>query len=186
MASSMRRRTMGNDWGGRKAENPGDAPRVTRAQVLGAAAAAGVQVRRESAGWSMWWVLRPGDVWRTLATTNFEAMRQLTKEAETMNASSPVLFFSAKKQTCWTVDNTSLCLVTDADIPPGQCRKNMASDLKNNAITHQLWVKSFQGRTGTNIHGNGWVLHRLRDDKDFDLVAAVEYAGVSDWTEVEI
>ena len=62
----------------------------------------------------------------------------------------------------------------------------MASDLKNNAITHQLWVKSFQGRTGTNIHGNGWVLHRLRDDKDFDLVAAVEYAGVSDWTEVEI
>lgn len=37
MASSMRRRTMGNDWGGRKAENPGDAPRVTRVQVLGAA-----------------------------------------------------------------------------------------------------------------------------------------------------
>lgn len=103
-----------------------------------------------------------------------------------MNANSPELFFSAKNKAYWAVDNTSLCLVTDADIPLGQCRKNRASDLKNNAVTHQFWVESFQGRTGTNIHGNGWVLHRLRDDKDFDLVAAVEYAGVSDWTEVEI
>ncbi len=80
----MNRRTMGNDYGGRKAENPAGATRVTKAQVLSAASAAGVQVKRESVrtgcasdGWSMWWVQRPGDVWRTLATTNYQAVQAL-------------------------------------------------------------------------------------------------------------
>lgn len=35
--------------------------------------------KRESRGWSMWWVLRPGDVWRTLATTNYQALESLTR-----------------------------------------------------------------------------------------------------------
>lgn len=75
---------MGNDYGGRKAENPAGVARVTKEQVLSAASAAGVLVKRESVragcasnAWSIWWVLRPGDVWRTLATTNYQAMRVL-------------------------------------------------------------------------------------------------------------
>lgn len=75
----MTRRTMGNDWGGRRAENPSDASRVSRAQVINAAAQAGVEVKRESGAWSMWWVLRPGDVWRTLASTNYQALHSLTR-----------------------------------------------------------------------------------------------------------
>lgn len=82
----MNRQTMGNDYGGRKAENPAGVSRVSREGVLSAAQTAGVQVKRESvrtgcvsAGWSMWWVLRPGDVWRTLATTNYQAAQELQK-----------------------------------------------------------------------------------------------------------
>ena len=80
----MNRRTMGNDYGGRKAENPAGVARVTKEHVLSAASAAGVQVKRESVrtgcasdAWSMWWVQRPGDVWRTLATTNYQAVQAL-------------------------------------------------------------------------------------------------------------
>lgn len=75
----MTRHTMGNDYGGRKAVNPAGSPRVSVDQVYSAAQAAGVLVKRESAGWAMWWVQRPGDVWRTLATTNLLAVRELQK-----------------------------------------------------------------------------------------------------------
>lgn len=82
----MTRRTMGNDYGGRKAENPAGVLRVSREHVLSAAQTAGVQVKRESVrtgcasvGWAMWWVLRPGDVWRTLAATNYQAAQELQK-----------------------------------------------------------------------------------------------------------
>ena len=82
----MKRQTMGNDYGGRKAENPDGVARVSREDVLSVAQTAGVQVKRESvrtgcvsAGWAMWWVLRPGDVWRTLATTNYRAVQELKK-----------------------------------------------------------------------------------------------------------
>lgn len=77
---------MGNDYGGRKAENPAGVARVSRECVLSAAEAAGVKVKRESvrtgcasSAWSMWWVLRTGDVWRTLATTNHKAVQELQK-----------------------------------------------------------------------------------------------------------
>lgn len=82
----MTRRTMGNDFGGRRAENPAGAARVSRDEVLALAQTTGVQVKRESVrtgcastGWSMWWVLRPGDEWRTLATTNYMAAQELRK-----------------------------------------------------------------------------------------------------------
>lgn len=82
----MNRRTMGNDFGGRKAENPVGAKRTSALEVRTAAVAAGVQVKRESlitglptSGWSMWLVLRPNDVWRTLATTNYQAVVALQK-----------------------------------------------------------------------------------------------------------
>lgn len=82
-ARQMNRRTMGNDFGGRRAENPVGAPRVTSTDVKAAALIAGVQVKRESAGWCMWWILKPGDVWRTLAATNFQALRSLNQMAPT-------------------------------------------------------------------------------------------------------
>lgn len=77
-----RRHTMGNDWGGRRAVNPPDAPRVTADQVREVAELAGVEVKRDGAGWTQWWVLRPGDVWRTLgATTNYLALQELQRLA---------------------------------------------------------------------------------------------------------
>lgn len=85
------RHTMGQDWGGRHASNPPGAPKVTRQQVLDAAKAAGVEVRRgviggtvesprfiPTAGWSSWFVLKPGDEWRTLADTNYHALCALS------------------------------------------------------------------------------------------------------------
>jgi hypothetical protein len=77
---------MGNDYGGRRAENPVNAPRVSRQDVLDAAKLAGVEVKRESIhsgttsrAWTTWWVRQPGDVWRTLANTNFLALLELEK-----------------------------------------------------------------------------------------------------------
>ena len=88
MLMVLRRHSMGNDWGGRKPAIPGGTPRVHRDQVIAAADRAGVQVKRASpitglttAGWSMWWVLRPNDVWRTLATTNHQALKELEELA---------------------------------------------------------------------------------------------------------
>jgi hypothetical protein len=80
---ALNRHTMGNDWGGRPAANPAGAPRVSREAVLQAAAEAGVEVKRPKGAWSMWWVRRPDDVWRTLATTNFlacESLRALPRD----------------------------------------------------------------------------------------------------------
>lgn len=82
------RHTMGNDWGGRTRENPIGAKPVTKAQVEAAAEAAGVEVRRgdyrddgsfrpAAGSWSMWWVRRPGGVWRTLASTSYRAVEML-------------------------------------------------------------------------------------------------------------
>lgn len=74
------RHTMGNDWGGRAAANPAGAPRVGRQEVVSAAAAAGVEVKRDRGGWTLWWVRRPGDVWRVLESTNFLARESLLRE----------------------------------------------------------------------------------------------------------
>lgn len=74
------RHTMGQDWGGRSAANPKDAPKVTAVQVRAYAADAGVEVRRDPGGWSQWWIRRPGDVWRTGWTTNFLMLQGLKRE----------------------------------------------------------------------------------------------------------
>lgn len=74
------RQTMGQDWGGRAAANPKDAPKVTAAQVRAYAQAAGVEVRRDTGGWSQWWIRRPGDVWRTGWPTNFLMLQALQRE----------------------------------------------------------------------------------------------------------
>lgn len=84
------RHTMGQDWGGRRASNPKDAPRVTAAQVMAAAERAGVEVRRgdfsrvpgsqtffHSTGWAMWWRRKPGEGWFTMADTNYNALKAL-------------------------------------------------------------------------------------------------------------
>lgn len=68
---------MGNDWGGRLAANPADAPKVSREAVIKVAAELGVEVKRQKGGWAMWWIRKPGDVWRTLASTNYLARTSL-------------------------------------------------------------------------------------------------------------
>lgn len=76
---------MGNDYGGRRSDNPEGAPRVSAEQVRAAAQQAGVEVKRESVvsgsrrGWCMWWAKAPGDVWRTLETTNYKALYSLQR-----------------------------------------------------------------------------------------------------------
>jgi hypothetical protein len=78
---------MGQDWGGRKPLNPPGVPRVTRQQVLDAAAKLGVKVRRVirySAQGSLfqsdrgWWQYEanPGD-WRGIGDTNYWAAENL-------------------------------------------------------------------------------------------------------------
>lgn len=76
---ALARHTMGNDWGGRKASNPPNARRVTAAEVRSAATEAGVQVKRDGVGWTMWWVKLPEGEWRTLANTNFLALSLLQR-----------------------------------------------------------------------------------------------------------
>lgn len=83
---------MGQDWGGRCAANPKDAPRVTAEQVYEAAARAGVEVRRDKGGWSQWWIRRPGDVWRTAWSTNFLMLQALTREFPAAGTADGVAF----------------------------------------------------------------------------------------------
>lgn len=78
---------MGNDYGGHRAENLTSGPSASRQVVLDVASLAGVEVKRESiySGiasrvWTTWWVRQPGDVWRTLANTNFLALLELEKQ----------------------------------------------------------------------------------------------------------
>lgn len=77
---AYRRHTMGQDGGGRCAANPPAAPRVTADQVRAYAAAAGIEVRRDTGGWSNWWTRRPGDVWRLSWSTNFLMLQALQRE----------------------------------------------------------------------------------------------------------
>lgn len=67
----VKRATMGNDWGGRSADNPKGAPRVTKAAVLALAEKHGFEMRR-GVGWTVW-ELRPrgAKTWRTGYTTNY-------------------------------------------------------------------------------------------------------------------
>lgn len=83
---------MGQDWGGRNAANPKDAPRVAAEQVYKAAAKAGVEVRRDQGGWSQWWIRRPGDVWRTGWSTNFLMLQALAREFPVAGTADGVAF----------------------------------------------------------------------------------------------
>lgn len=82
MGRNYIRHTMGQDWGGRRADNPKDAPKVTGKMVEQRAAELGMSVKREGPGWSMWLVQRPGDCWRNLGPTNFKALTSLNWIAE--------------------------------------------------------------------------------------------------------
>jgi hypothetical protein len=73
------RHTMGQDQAKPPPLNPPGSPKKTRADVEKAAAALGVEVRRDGLE-RMWWVKRPGDVWRTYRQTNFLAWEGLTDE----------------------------------------------------------------------------------------------------------
>lgn len=75
------RHTMGQDQAKPPPLNPPGAPRVSRAQVEAAAARLGVEVRRDGLE-RMWWIKRPGDVWRTYLQTNYLALSALEYELE--------------------------------------------------------------------------------------------------------
>jgi hypothetical protein len=98
-----RRHTMGNDWGGRRAENPAGARRVSGKEVLACAQASGVEVRREGQGWSMWWYRRSGEPWRSLGTTNYRALEQLGRLSSVRNlgAALPESRTSQKGEPVW-------------------------------------------------------------------------------------
>ncbi len=78
----MTRNTMGQDWGGRRADNPKDAPKITGDQIRARAAELGLEVKREDPGWSMWMVRQPGQSWFTLGTTNYVALGSLQSIAD--------------------------------------------------------------------------------------------------------
>jgi hypothetical protein len=77
------RHTMGQDWGGRRAANPSDAPRITREQVEQYAQSIGVEIEREGKG--MWWFINKDNGKRyTLGQTNYlalEYLKQMKQEA---------------------------------------------------------------------------------------------------------
>ncbi|UTC29289.1 hypothetical protein BAMBUS_02070 [Brevundimonas phage vB_BpoS-Bambus] len=75
------RHTMGQDQAKPPPLNPPGAARVARAQVEAAAAKLGVEVRRDGLE-RMWWIKRPGDVWRTYRQTHFLALASLEEELE--------------------------------------------------------------------------------------------------------
>ena len=97
--------------------------------------------------------------------------------------------FEATKRGHWLIDNTSMALVTNAEIPLGQLRKTMQNDLQKAAkfeirLPVEHWSDSFQGTTGTHIHGCGWMLHVPQDGGDLWKQAAL--ASLCDWTEIAL
>jgi hypothetical protein len=97
--------------------------------------------------------------------------------------------FNAKNRAYWIVDGTTMTLITDADIPLGRIRRAMLDDLAA-AARFELalqcihWSDSFQNVCGTQIHGHGWLLHKLRATGG--LWEQADLASHSDWTEVQI
>lgn len=79
MPREMKRRTMGQDWGGRSSSNPPGTPRVSAGQVRSLALDLGIKSKRERAGWSMWMYQIPGDCWRVLGDTNYRALALLKR-----------------------------------------------------------------------------------------------------------
>lgn len=97
--------------------------------------------------------------------------------------------FFAERVTRWTVDGTELVLTTDADTPPGRSRERirkdwMAQERYELSLTCEHMSISFQGRDGTHVHGNGWLLHKPFGEKRFDIWKAVEFASLASWTEI--
>ena len=70
------RHTMGQDWGGRRKENPPNAPRITSCEVTEFAQQNDIETRREGLG--MWFYLKDS-IWYTLGQTNYLALTHLTR-----------------------------------------------------------------------------------------------------------
>lgn len=82
----MSRHTMGQDWGGRRRENPENCPKVSQKDVITLAQALNIKVFRggffangeaynEPHG--TWWYKDYQGTWRTLGTTNYLAVMHL-------------------------------------------------------------------------------------------------------------
>lgn len=74
------RHTMGQDWGGRHATNPSNAPKVTKKDVLAFATEHGFEVKRDPGHYSTWWITMNGTRY-TLGSTNWEALQTLGRIA---------------------------------------------------------------------------------------------------------
>lgn len=76
------RHTMGNDWGGRRKENPENVPRVTAKMVEDYAASIHVEIRRDGIR-GMWFYVGgfklESACWYTLGSTNYLALENLRK-----------------------------------------------------------------------------------------------------------
>lgn len=72
--SKLNRHTMGQDWGGRRGDNPPECPYVTGDQVRAYAKSIGVEVKREGLGM---WFRKIDEKWYTLGMTNYIALGQL-------------------------------------------------------------------------------------------------------------
>lgn len=72
---------MGQDQASPPPLNPPGAPKKNRVDVMAAAAALGVEVKRGRE--RMWWIKRPGDNWRTYRQTHYLAWLALTHELAT-------------------------------------------------------------------------------------------------------
>jgi len=62
------RHTMGQDWGGRRKENPDNCPKISGKQVREKAKYLGIEVKRN--GYENWWYKNNGQ-WYTGGTTNY-------------------------------------------------------------------------------------------------------------------
>lgn len=65
---------MGRDWGGRRAPNPDNCPKVSGQDVRKRAEEIGLESKRDGLG--MWFFKRGGE-WYTLGQTNFLALNYL-------------------------------------------------------------------------------------------------------------
>lgn len=74
------RHTMGQDWGGRRALNPPNVPRVSYRDVLAYAESHNMEVKREGYIWAsgMWsGRIKGSSIWRTIGQTNYLALTHM-------------------------------------------------------------------------------------------------------------
>ena len=70
------------DWGGRRPENPPEAPKVTRKDLERFAQEHNFEIRRTGPGNGTWWTKCSDGVWRTAGMTNYLCLDHLKQRLE--------------------------------------------------------------------------------------------------------